>query len=156
MLNKILFIVFITWYNASFAVFEKTNLVVNSLHDGIVNTIKDNGVLFSGDSFQLKIKPGDNTYLYAFLVDTSNSVTLLNSSNVFVNNNVISLPEDDRWYRLDDNIGTEILIVLGSKEKQSEADITSLIQSRKLDLLSNNGLDVNIVHIKHLDKIVVV
>jgi S1-C subfamily serine protease len=148
-----LFIVFITWYNASFAVFEKTNLVVNSLHDGIVNTIKDNGVLFSGDSFQLKIKPGDNTYLYAFLVDTSNSVTLLNSSNVFVNNNVISLPEDDRWYRLDDNIGTEILIVLGSKEKQSEADITSLIQSRKLDLLSNNGLDVNIVHIKHLDKI---
>jgi len=65
MLNKILFIVFITWYNASFAVFEKTNLVVNSLHDGIVNTIKDNGVLFSGDSFQLKIKPGDNTYLFS-------------------------------------------------------------------------------------------
>ena len=62
------------------------------------------------------------------------------------------MPANGHWYRLDNNIGTEVLIVVGSKEKQSELDITNAIQSRKWDLLTNKGMDIGVVHIRHLDK----
>jgi len=152
MFKKIVFVIFITWFSVAFAVSGKINMTVNGLHDGRVNVIEDYGVLFSGDSFQLRVKPGDNSYLYAFLVDTLNDITLLNSSNFIINNNIVSLPKNNHWYRLDSNIGTETLVIVGAKSEQIQENILRIVKSKDWNLLSNKGMDVTVLHIRHLDK----
>ena len=151
LLKRLFFIVVITITSVSHSTQEQIDLIVNGLHNGNLRTVEDNSALFSGDSFQLEIKVNSAQYIYSFLLDSSNELTVLNSG-FKLDNTSFRLPADDHWYKLDDNIGVETLIVVGSI---TPLDINSLsynIKKNKWDSKMFDGTIVKRSIFKHIDK----
>lgn len=152
-LKKIFFIVVMSFVNLSFASTHQLELTVSGLHDGQINIIQNNSVLFSGDSFHLDIVPNSDLYIYAFLLDSSNEASSLQSSNTITRSGRrVSLPKVNHWYELDDNLGTETLVVIGSLNKLKVSTITKSVKSKDWNALANDKTTVNVFNIRHLDK----
>jgi len=151
LLKRLFFIVVITITSVSHSTQEQIDLTVNGLHNGNLRIVEDNSALFSGDSFQLEIKVNSAQHIYSFLLNSSNELTVLNSGYK-LNNTSFKLPADDHWYKLDDKIGVETLIVVGSI---TPLDINSLSHNIKKNKWDSKMFDSTIVKrsiIKHIDK----
>ncbi len=151
LLKRLFFVVVITITSVSHTAQEQIDLTVNGLHNGNLRIVEDNSALFSGDSFQLEIKVNSAQHIYSFLLNSSNELTVLNSGYK-LNNTSFKLPADDHWYKLDDKVGVETLIVVGSI---TPLDINSLsynIKKNKWDSKMFDGTIVKRSIIKHIDK----
>jgi len=136
---------------------EQLELVVYGLHEGEIHVVDDGGVLFSGDSFQLEVTPKSDIYVYTFLRDSSGETSLLNpevsgASFLKRQNQLTKLPGNDHWYRLDDNDGTETIVIVGSKKPQSLQKLEEYMNSGQLETLPNDSVAVVVSHIRHLDR----
>ncbi len=151
LLKRLFFVVVITITSVSHTAQEQIDLTVNGLHNGNLRIVEGNSALFSGDSFQLEIKVNSAQHIYSFLLNSSNELTVLNSGYK-LNNTSFKLPADDHWYKLDDKVGVETLIVVGSI---TPLDINSLsynIKKNKWDSKMFDGTIVKRSIIKHIDK----
>jgi len=100
------------------------NKVVN-----IAEMVKDMGsekpALTAGDKISFYVEPGENTYVYIYLVDsrgnlepifpTSMDMNVLASE--FTNGNSTYIPGKFEWFSLDENKGTETFYVIASSTR---------------------------------------
>ncbi|MDB9865102.1 trypsin-like peptidase domain-containing protein [Candidatus Thioglobus sp.] len=122
------------------------NLTVKGYHNSNERILDSNSVLFTGDSFQLSVEALDTIHIYAFLIDSSNNLQLLNSPNLpslVTQNQLIHFPSStENWFQLDDNVGIETLMIVSKSSKINASEIT-LEELIKLD-------DVERFTIKHI------
>lgn len=159
-LRRLFFIWAISVCGMSSAISEQLDMVIYGLHDDETHVVDDGGVLFSGDSFQLEVTPKSDGYVYAFLRDSSGEISLLNpevaGASFFKRRNQITeLPGNDHWYRLDDNDGTETIVVVGSEQQQSLQQLEGYMRSGNWGALSKQSVYVVMSHIRHIDRDVV-
>jgi S1-C subfamily serine protease len=137
---------------SSYALNEDIKLTVKGYHNEHTRILDNNSVLFSGDSFRLKVEALSNLYIYVFLIDSNNNVQQLQSqnSNSFISKDQsISFPSSNTkdWYRLVGNTGIETLIIVSSPNTLNTAQITNADQ---LNLLESSKVTLEKFIIKHL------
>ena len=115
---------------------SQIKLTVKAYHNENVRILDNNSVLFTGDSFQLSVEALDTIHIYAFLIDSSNNLQLLNSPNLpslVTQNQLINFPSStENWFQLDDNVGIETLMIVSKSSKINASEIT-LEELIKLD-----------------------
>jgi S1-C subfamily serine protease len=134
----------------TFASNADINITVKGYHNDNERSLESNSVLFSGDSFQLIVEAKDSLYIYAFLVDSSNKVTLLNENNstLLNQNQTVHFPSDiNNWYQLDEKIGNETLLIASS---QNKLDVVNIESPEDIIRLRDNGANLETFIIKHL------
>ena len=137
---------------SSYALNEDIKLTVKGYHNEHTRILDNNSVLFSGDSFRLKVEALSDLYIYAFLIDSNNNVQQLqsqNSNSFITKDQSISFPSSNTkdWYRLVGNTGIETLIIVSSPNKLNTAQITNADQ---LNLLETSKVTLEKFIIKHL------
>ena len=137
---------------SSYALNEDIKLTVKGYHNEHTRILDNNSVLFSGDSFRLKVEALSDLYIYAFLIDSNNNVQQLqsqNSNSFITKDQSISFPSSNTkdWYRLVGNTGIETLIIISSPNKLNTAQITNADQ---LNLLETSKVTLEKFIIKHL------
>ena len=135
-------------------------LTVKAHHNNTTRILDDNSVLFSKDAFQFNIQTSSPMYVYAFLIDSNNNIQLLdppNTSAFVPKDGSILFPSNNTrdWYRLDDSVGEEVIVILSSPNKLKVERIYSLVESGQWDVLMSDEISVKQFHIKHLDQKVI-
>ena len=135
-------------------------LTVKAHHNNTTRILDDNSVLFSKDAFQFNIQTSSPMYVYAFLIDSNNNIQLLeppNTSAFVPKDGSILFPSNNTrdWYRLDDSVGEEVIVILSSLNKLKVERIYSLVESGQWDVLMSDEISVKQFHIKHLDQKVI-
>lgn len=102
--------------------------------------VQDGGVLRSGDMFRIKFELQEEAYVYLLALDSLGNLTKLFPGKdtgfpikVKAHKTYI-VPEEDGWFRLDDNTGQEMLYLLASPEALGDID-------RSIDQLKKSGID---------------
>ncbi|MBS1257475.1 MAG: hypothetical protein MAG551_00519 [Candidatus Scalindua arabica] len=91
--------------------------------DGSISrvTIEEGSILQSGDKFKVQFKTSKDAYVYIIIHDSLNKANLLfpdpgiKLSNNVKANSSHTVPAQDRWFWLDENIGVETVFVLASE-----------------------------------------
>ena len=74
------------------------------------------GKIMSGDYFRFQITIDKDAYVYVVFQDSADNIQGMESG--FVNGGTeLSIPDGDQWFHLDDNIGTEKLYLVASKDQ---------------------------------------
>ena len=82
--------------------------------------IEEGGNLRSGDFFKIRFKLEKSAYIYILSLDSQGNLTKLypdrdgKARTQFKAHEAYSIPEDDRWFRLDDNTGRETFYIVAS------------------------------------------
>jgi len=146
LIKSLLVLTIISFSGLLLAANSQINLTVKGYHNNNERVLDNNSVLFTGDSFQLSVEALDTIHIYAFLIDSSNNLQLLNSPSLpslVTQNQLINFPSStENWFQLDDNIGIETLIIVSKSSKINASEIT-LEELLKLD-------DVERFVIKHI------
>jgi len=150
LLKNFLYVTIFILSSNSYAVQEKIEIKVHGLHADNVKEIEHNGVLFSGDSFQLEVSVNHGQHIYSFLLDSLNELTNMSSSFEMAGASY-KLPANNHWYKLDDNIGTEKLIVVGSNSPLDVGALSSAIKNGNWSLKIFDNTTVKISNIRHMD-----
>ena len=100
-----------------------SEITIRGLHNDFPRILKDGDALFSGDSFHMTINTESDAYVYAFMIDSSGEIALLNPDNQQATNGELLLPAKDLWYQLDANSGKEQLIIVVSRDDLDTADL---------------------------------
>jgi len=144
--KSFLVLIIISFSGLILAANSQINLTVKGYHNSNERILDNNSVLFTGDSFQLSVEALDTIHIYAFLIDSSNNLQLLNSPNLpslVTQNQLINFPSStENWFQLDDNVGIETLMIVSKSSKINASEIT-LEELLKLD-------DVEKFTIKHI------
>jgi hypothetical protein len=96
--------------------------------------LKENGVLHSGDEFQIRFTPSQDAYVYVINVDTRGQVYPMLPNPEGMRNNHLkagqnyTLPAAGKYYQLDDYTGTETIYLVAAR--QPMADIEYLLQQQ--------------------------
>ncbi len=149
-IQGILFATVIVLSGNIFANESRTILEVKGYHNSNERILDDNSVLFSGDYFQLRVEALDSTYVYVFLIDSSNNVIFLNDNNLeLINKNQsVYFPSDtNNWFQLDDNTGLETLFIVSSL---SQLDIANINKLNEINKLKTTGASITKFTIKHI------
>lgn len=102
--------------------------------------VQDGGVLRSGEMFRVKFEPQKEAYVYLLSLDSLGNLTKLFPDKdagppVKVKpHQTYIIPENDDWFRLDDNTGQETLYLLVSSKAIEDID-------PRIDQLKNSGID---------------
>ena len=80
--KSLLVLIIISFSGLILAANSQINLTVKGYHNSNERILDNNSVLFTGDSFQLSVEALDTLHIYAFLIDSSNNLQLLNSPNL--------------------------------------------------------------------------
>jgi hypothetical protein len=94
--------------------------------------LKQGESLKSGDSFRVNIRIEKDAYIYVLLHDSSGETVKLFGDEVKAGQ-VLSLPDENSGFRLDDNRGTETVFVLASEKPIDDFD-------KKLEQLKKAGI----------------
>ncbi len=128
-------------------------LVVSGLHEGNSRIISNGDVLFSGDSFHVEVSSSSDQNIYVFLIDSSEKLTFLNNTNIkYSSDSNIKLPGVNKWYRLDDYVGTETIVAIGSEEEQSLQYLRERLNAEDYSSLETQGITVVMSRITHLSR----
>ena len=129
-IKTVLAITIISLSSNLFAANNQIKLTVKALHNNNVRILEENSILFSGDSFQINVEAKFLLYVYAFLLDSSNNLQLLNSPNsasLINQNQTVSFPSSsDNWFQLDDKVGIETIAIVSSLTKLKTSKIKDL------------------------------
>jgi len=135
-IKSLLVLTIISFSGLILAANSQINLTVKGYHNSNERILDNNSVLFTGDSFQLSVEALDTIHIYAFLIDSSNNLQLLNSPNLpslVTQNQLINFPSSsENWFQLDDNVGIETLMIVSKSSKINASEIT-LEELLKLD-----------------------
>ncbi len=88
-----------------------------------VLNIKKDISLSSGDLLKIFIQPIKNVYVYLYLLDSEDNLTLIfphkieDLDNNYVLGQEYNIPEGDSWFSLDESRGTETFYLLASSER---------------------------------------
>ncbi|MEZ0372756.1 MAG: DUF4384 domain-containing protein [Candidatus Sericytochromatia bacterium] len=88
--------------------------------------LTENGILKSGDEFQIRFTPSHDAYVYLLNVDTHNQVypMLPNpqgmSDNRLKGGRSYTLPAEGKYYKLDDKTGLETIYLLAAHQPMSD------------------------------------
>ena len=138
LIKSLLVLIIISFSGLILAANSQINLTVKGYHNSNERILDNNSVLFTGDSFQLSVEALDTIHIYAFLIDSSNNLQLLNSPNLpslVTQNQLINFPSStENWFQLDDNVGIETLMIISKSSKINASRIT-LEELIKLDNL---------------------
>ena len=148
--KNILFAIMLLASSLTYAEQEQLEIKVNSLHNENIKAINNNSILFSGDSFQLNILVNKSLHVYSFLLNSSNELDNLDSG-FKISGSSYKLPATDHWYKLDENKGKEVLIVVGSTLPLDVGELSSTIKSNRWPLNAPKGAIIKSFNIKHLD-----
>lgn len=102
--------------------------------------VQDGGELQSGDMFRIKFELEEEAYVYLLSLDTLGNLSkVLPAEDTGVPikmkaHQTYIVPEDDGWFRLDDNTGQETLYLLASSEAIEDID-------QRFDQLRKSGID---------------
>ena len=98
--RSILLFTTISLYGGVLASNSQIDLKVKGYHNENERVLESNSILFSGDSFQLSVEALDSLHIYAFLIDSTDNVMLLNDNASLVNkNNTVYFPSDtNTWF----------------------------------------------------------
>jgi len=128
-------------------------LVVSGLHEGNSRIISNGDVLFSGDSFHVEVSSNLDQNIYVFLMDSSGELTFLNNTNIeYSSDSHIELPGVNHWYRLDDYVGLETVVAIGSEEEQSLQYLRERLNAEDYSSLETQGITVVMSRITHLSR----
>jgi S1-C subfamily serine protease len=134
--KSFLVLIIISFSGLILAANSQINLTVKGYHNSNERILDNNSVLFTGDSFQLSVEALDTIHIYAFLIDSSNNLQLLNSPDLpslVTQNQLIHFPSStENWFQLDDNVGIETLMIVSKSSKINASEIT-LEELLKLD-----------------------
>ena len=111
-----------------------------------------NSSLKSGDFFQVRTKINQNAFYYLILQDSSRFITKLDSGEVVSGVTKVIGEADNKWYELDDNPGTESLILIVSKKEiLNFEDKLKELKSIEIDEIKNifHTATVKSFYIKH-------
>ena len=136
LIKSLLVLTIISFSGLLLAANSQINLTVKGYHNNNERVLDNNSVLFTGDSFQLSVEALDTIHIYAFLIDSSNNLQLLNSPSLpslVTQNQLINFPSStENWFQLDDNVGIETLMIVSKSSKINASEIT-LEELIKLD-----------------------
>jgi len=121
------------------------------------------GVLHSGDSFQVTFKASQNAYVYVFIHDSKGEVSQLfpspeiKLSNKVLKDNTYIIPSQDKWFWLDQKVGTETIYILATKMPiENTQDITSTLKTEGInkvkETLGSNLLSDKTISFLHTDE----
>ena len=148
--RSILLFSIISLCGGTYASSSQIDLKVKGYHNENERTLESNSILFSGDSFQLSVEALDSVYVYAFLIDSTDNVILLNDndSSFISKTQTVYFPSDtNNWFQLDENTGLETLIIASSSNKLNVSNISS---PEGIDSLKENGAILETFIIKHM------
>lgn len=148
--NSVLLFSLISLSGGSYASSSQIDLKVKGYHNENERVLESNSILFSGDSFQLSVEALDSVYIYAFLIDSSDNVMLLNDDDAsFVSKTqTVYFPSNtNNWFQLDENTGLETLVIASSSNKLNVSDISS---PDSIDSLKEDGANLETFIIKHM------
>jgi S1-C subfamily serine protease len=98
------------------------------------------GILHSGDSFQVTFKASQDAYIYVFIHDSKEEVSQLfpspeiKLSNKVLKDNTYIIPSQDKWFWLDQKVGTETIYILATKIPiENTQDITSTLKTEGIN-----------------------
>lgn len=128
---------------------SQINLKVKGYHNENERMLESNSILFSGDSFQLSVEALDSLHIYAFLIDSSGNVMLLNDDTSLVSkNNTAHFPSDtNNWFQLDEKIGLETLVIVSNK---NSLNIDQISSSEDVYQLKEKGASLETFVIRHV------
>ena len=161
-IKTVLAITIISLSSNLFAASSQIKLTVKALHNSNERILEENSILFSGDSFQINVEAKSLLYVYAFLLDSSNNLQLLNSPNsssLISQNQTVSFPSSsDNWYQLDDKVGIETIAIVSSSTKLNASKIKDLsklnnVQKFKIRHLSSKIAMRGINNIDLIDEV---
>ena len=128
---------------------SQIDLKVKGYHNENERMLESNSILFSGDSFQLSVEALDSLHIYAFLIDSSGNVMLLNDDTSLVSkNNTVHFPSDtNNWFQLDEKIGLETLVIVSNK---NSLNIDQISSSEDVYQLKEKGASLETFVIRHV------
>ena len=93
-----------------------------------------NNTYHSGTKFKFYINTDEESYIYAFATDLTGKVNLLLPFDDLISthigaNSVVAFPSDKKVIKMDDQKGSDYLLILYSKEKLNAAGIASTMSS---------------------------
>jgi len=112
--------------------------------------LDNDSVLFSGDSFQFSVEALDSVHVYAFLIDSTNNVILLNegSSSLVNKNETVYFPSDrNNWFQLDEQTGLETLVIVSNT---SSLNVDEVSTSEDIYNLKDVGASIETFLIRHV------
>ena len=135
---------------------EKTNIKDLSLEFNVIGArimtdgsavdvlVKEGSSLRSYDSFQIQLKANNDCYIYVLLYDSEGKSSILFPNDKIKKNYLKSdieyyLPQNDLFYQLDDNTGTETLYIVASLQPMDDIDwILEKMEKTGEDIKENN------------------
>jgi len=147
--RSILLFTTISFCGGALASNSQIDLKVKGYHNENARMLESNSILFSGDSFQLSVEALDSLHIYAFLIDSSGNVMLLNDDTSLVSkSNTVHFPSDtNNWFQLDEKIGLETLVIVSNKSSLNMDQISS---SEDVYQLEDKGAKLEVFVIRHV------
>ncbi|GAG75204.1 unnamed protein product [marine sediment metagenome] len=129
------------------------NYVYRSEGKGELKPINNGDVLKSGDHFKIIFTPDKDCYVYIFQVDSSGQIFKLfpmksfmgvqvNNFNPVTKGTTYTLPSSEKAFMLDDQVGTERIYFIVSKERNKEIERLDIERKEPIDRQKPN-LDKN-------------
>ena len=95
--------------------------------------VKLAGKIKSGDYFRFQTKIDNDAYVYVVFQDSSSNIESL-EKGLIAGNKGFSIPDGNKWFQLDKNVGTEKIYLLASKNKIEGF-------GKKIEDLKSSGID---------------
>ena len=148
--RSILFFITISLCGGAFASNNQIDLKVKVYHNENERILDSNSILFSGDYFQLSVEALDSLYVYAFLIDSTDNVMLLNDGNSYFvsKGDTTYFPSDtNNWFQLDEKTGLETLVIVSNN---SSLKVDQISSSESIYKLKDNGANIETFIIRHV------
>jgi len=136
---------------------NQLKLDVSAIHNDAVRILLDSSVLYTGDQFKLTISASSDMYVSIFNIDSNNETYLINTANqLIVKNKSAVFPSIDSsdWFELMGDPGSELIVVVGSKQKHDIDSVSDLVASRKTDSLKANEYEIQLFTIVHRGNVI--
>ena len=120
---------------------------------GEVNTLTDGHFLYSGDAYQIIFTPTEKTYVYIFQTDSSQNVyrlfpmksfkgVTLNNSNPVLAGQTYSIPSQNKWFFLDNQMGQETIYFIATRKPQ--LNLEQQFQQIEIARHDNNSAELDL------------
>jgi len=136
---------------------NQLKLDVSAIHNDAVRILLDNSVLYTGDQFKLTISADSDMHVSIFNIDSNNETYLINTANQLIAKNksaVFPSIDSSDWFELMGDPGSELIVVVGSKQKHDIDSVSDLVASRKTDSLKANEYEIQLFTIVHRGNVI--
>jgi hypothetical protein len=95
--------------------------------------VEQGGNMVSGEYFRFDVTIDSDAFVYVVFQDSSGAIQAMEAGFV-AGGTELTIPDGDNWFHLDDNIGTEKLFLVASKDRISGF-------TGKVEKLKQGGID---------------